>query len=362
MVKVAILNNFLGTLGGGERACCALAHCLASMGFSVDLVTFEEFPPSREQLEQAFGPGHSGYSIVRLQVGPSGAQEPVLTEFLRGYTVFINHAAGNSVRNPCPLGIYMVMFPFQDRGAYVDTYHYFLANSEFTAFYTRQRWGHHLNVSVLYPCSESFGVDESQLGPREPEIVTVGRFNIHGHNKNQALLVEAFKRALPMMPPGWRLTLMGRVNPGHETAEYIQRLKEECRNLPVRFELDASEHAKQEALCRATMYWSGTGIGMREPHDAFRMEHFGISIVEGMAAGCIPLCYARGGPREIVEPGVSGFLYDDIDALATFSSLVASNPKLRQKMQRAAYQRSQRFSRACFERGVQDFFRSVVAL
>ena len=361
MVKVAILNNCLETLGGGERACCALAQCLANLGFSVDLITFEQMPPNRQQLEEAFGPGHSGYSILRLEAGPSGDQDAVLTRFLRGYTLFINHTAGSSVRNPCPLGVYMVMFPFQERGDFVDTYHHFVCNSEFTAFYARQRWGRDLNVSVLYPCSESFGVDISQPGERAPEIITIGRFNVHGHNKNQALLVEAFKLALPMMPPGWKLTLMGRVNAGRETAEYVHRLKQECRSLPVDFQLDASEQAKHEALRRASLYWSGTGIEMQEPRDAARLEHFGISIVEGMAAGCVPLCYSRGGPREIVEPGVSGFLYNDIDELATLSCLLALNAGLRQKMQRAAWHRAQRFTRACFEQGVRDFFRAVVS-
>jgi glycosyltransferase involved in cell wall biosynthesis len=39
-------------------------------------------------------------------------------------------------------------------------------------------------------------------------------------------------------------------------------------------------------------------------------EAFGISVVEAMAAGCIPVVYNKGGPKETV--GSFGFLYDDV--------------------------------------------------
>jgi alpha-1,2-mannosyltransferase len=40
-------------------------------------------------------------------------------------------------------------------------------------------------------------------------------------------------------------------------------------------------------------------------------EHFGISVGEAMAAGCVPVVHDSGGPREIV--GGYGFLYDDVE-------------------------------------------------
>eukprot|EP00741_Cyanophora_paradoxa_P009883 tig00001694_g9573.t1 len=47
-------------------------------------------------------------------------------------------------------------------------------------------------------------------------------------------------------------------------------------------------------------------------------EAFGNVVVEALAAGCPAIAYRRGGPQEIVEDGVSGFLVpaDDVDALA----------------------------------------------
>lgn len=360
MLKVAILNNFLGTFGGGERVCYGVASTLASLGYSVDVLTFEDKPPTTWQIEEAFGPGHSGFRVVSL-AGVSGkSQDAVLTERLKDYAIFINNTAGSSFENACPLGIYMVMFPFQGPGPFLNTYHLFVCNSEYTAFYTRHLWRRDLEISVLYPYAAPVeGFEPAR--ERTKEIVTVGRFNVHGHNKNQAVLVDAFKRALPLMPAGWQLTLMGRVNPGPETAEYVRNMVEGCRGLPIRFEFEASEERKLATLHRAAMYWSGTGIGLSEPQDAAKMEHFGISIVEGMMAGAIPLCYGRGGPREIVQHGVDGFLYGDLEELITYSALVAQRPSVRQRMGEAALRRAQDFSRARFDRELTRLFKAVVA-
>ena len=316
--------------------------------------------PDEASCAKAFGPGHSAYTLVPLRLAEGESQDAVLAQYLKGHSIFINNSAGSTVRNWCPLGLYMVMFPFQDAGAFLSSYHHFLCNSEFTAFHTRHRWGRDLNISVLYPCAEFPSEVSRPPTERTQEIVTVGRFNVHGHNKNQALLVETFKRTLPLMPPGWQLTVMGRVNAGAETQDYVARMVEGCRGLPVRFEFDASELVKQQVLARAALYWSGTGIGCAEPAEASRMEHFGISIVEAMAAGAIPLAYASGGPPEIIEQGVSGFLYRDVEQLTTYSALLTVKHALRLQMHEASLRRSAAFSRTRFDADVARFFESVV--
>jgi glycosyltransferase involved in cell wall biosynthesis len=361
MLKVGILNNYLQTFGGGERLCYALANALASLGYAVDVFTFEDKVPSQQQIDAAFGPGHSGFSVISLAGDPERDPEAVLAERLKDYTLFVNHTAGNAFRNPCPLGVYLVMFPFQGPGPFLDTYDHYLCISEFTAFYTRALWRPGLEISVLYPSASPAPGGFQPARERTREIVSVGRFNVHGHNKNQAPIVEAFKRAPGLIRAGWQLTLVGRINPGAETAAYVRTMVEECRDLPVRFEFNASEHTKQEILHRAGMYWSATGLGLSEPRDAARMEHFGIAVVEGMLAGAIPLCVRQAGPREIIQDGVNGFLYEDVEELGTYAELIALRPRIQQRMHQAAIERARHFSRAKFDADVARFFKAIVA-
>jgi len=46
-----------------------------------------------------------------------------------------------------------------------------------------------------------------------------------------------------------------------------------------------------------------------------KFEHFGITIVEAMSAGLIPVVLRHGGPSEIITDGEDGFLIGTVDEL-----------------------------------------------
>ena len=88
-------------------------------------------------------------------------------------------------------------------------------------------------------------------------------------------------------------------------------------------------------------------------------EHFGISIVEAMSAYAIPLALASGGPREIIDDGEEGFLYDTPEDLAriTVSLLDPDAGEWRRRLSRAAARKASQFSRDNFV----ERFRQTVA-
>ena len=355
-MKVAIYNNFLSTWGGGERTTYAVAHVLAQLDFQVEVVTFEKTLPTLVEIEEFFGPGHSGFTLRSLS-DAAGSKEGALTSYLKDKTIFINHCAGSCIFNPCPLGLYFVMFPFQEPTPFVDTYHHFICNSEFTRSYTRRRWGQHLSTLVVHPPAEDWPVPPI---PRATDILTIGRFNWTGHKKNQDMLLEAFEDILDLLPKGWRLVLLGRLNDSGDNVQPFRALQRRCRRLPVAFEINVSEHRKRELLARASLFWHGTGLGKEEPAEAGQMEHFGIAVVEAMLAGAVPLCYYRGGPREIVEHGQSGFLYRDIEELKTFTLALVAREAFQNSMRARARERAAQFTRNEFDRALGAFVRSVV--
>ena len=70
--------------------------------------------------------------------------------------------------------------------------------------------------------------------------------------------------------------------------------------------LDVSREELLDLYSRASLFWHAAGYGQDERRHPERLEHFGITTVEAMAHGAVPLVYPAGGPAEVVEDGVSG--------------------------------------------------------
>ncbi len=55
------------------------------------------------------------------------------------------------------------------------------------------------------------------------------------------------------------------------------------------FHVDAPGAELADLYARASIFWHAAGLGEDAEDDPNRMEHFGISIVEAMSAGAVPV-------------------------------------------------------------------------
>jgi len=233
-------------------------------------------------------------------------------------------------------------FPFLTvSGASVDflaTYQEIVSISEFTRRWVRRRWGRESHV--IYPpvAFETGGVQ------KEPLILSVGRFfdQRFGHSKKQIELVRAFRALVARGLPGWELHLVGSCQQQH--AEYLARVQAEARGLPVHFHIDASGRELRELYGRASIYWHAAGLGQSERRHPERLEHFGISTVEAMGAGAVPIVVGMGGQREIVQHDVNGYHFRSLEELIARTHVLASDPALRRRLADAARRRAGEFS------------------
>ena len=99
---------------------------------------------------------------------------------------------------------------------------------------------------------------------------------------------------------------------------------------------------------QSSVFWHAAGFGVDENTQPMFAEHFGISTVEAMAAGCVPVVIKKGGQKEIVEHGVSGFLWETLDELGSYTQTLLADDKLRTQMSEAARERATMFSRDSF--------------
>jgi glycosyltransferase involved in cell wall biosynthesis len=92
-----------------------------------------------------------------------------------------------------------------------------------------------------------------------------------------------------------------------------------------------------------------------------RLEAFGLALVEGMAAGCIPLASDLPGVREVV--GARGFLFPpgDADALATILARLCDDPHMVQRMGERARAYAESFDQERTIAMYEKVFASLVA-
>jgi glycosyltransferase involved in cell wall biosynthesis len=216
---------------------------------------------------------------------------------------------------------------------FVESYQVVAANSPYTARWVEELWGR--PATVLPP-----PVRLRVGGTKRPVILAVGRFfpNVSGHSKKQLELVEAFRLACARGLEGWELHLVG----GCNTSErgYVETVRKAAVGLPVRFHVNARGEDLTELFSVASVFWHAAGLGEDLQTHPDRFEHFGISVVEAMSAGAVPVVYEHGGPAAIVRDSRCGELFATIDQLAAKTVALVRDDARREQLASAARTRA----------------------
>lgn len=145
-------------------------------------------------------------------------------------------------------------------------------------------------------------------------ILLLGRFFQGRQSKGHAAAIHMFDKMRHALPAGTTLVLAGELV--HDHAAYLEELHDLVRSLGLtdRVQLVASAPSEviNSYMMSSLVQWHLTGVSVDTEADPASREHFGISIVEGMYAGCIPIC-CQGGPEDIVTHGKNGFIAKGVD-------------------------------------------------
>lgn len=237
--------------------------------------------------------------------------------------------------------------------SFLETYDRIISISAFTQRFVKELWGR--TSDVVYPAVTPV----PRAGEKEPLILSVGRFFDRGvgHSKKQLEMVRAFRRLVERGMRGWEYHLVGGCSPEH--AQYLERVRRAADGFPVRLHVDAPGADVRDLYARASIFWHATGLGESERRHPHRFEHFGISTVEAMSAGAVPIVFGRAGQAEIVEHGISGFHFRDTRELAELTSSVARNDDLRRDVAQAAVVRSRDFGPDAFAQRLDEIVTAV---
>jgi glycosyltransferase involved in cell wall biosynthesis len=388
-MKVGIYQDPRGNgVGGGEYCVAVLARALRAEGHAVDLIHHqgERFA---QRLSDFFeidlaGVGNRPFPDPgRWEVDAvsgwrrSQAMRGWMRDASAPYDAFVCMTHDPPPYNHAPLGVLYVLFPRYNRWANwpwarddrglgrvrgwlrarvherwwkerVRSYQNITTLSSFARRWVRTYWG--VDSQVIFP---PVGAEDFDVGVKEDRILVLGRFN---WVKKQAELVALFRKQRERLA-GWSLGCLGGLAVENRTDQaYYDAVCREANGVADVVPNVPRTRIRSE-LARARVFWHAMGIDVDEERDPVLIEHFGIATVEAMAAGCVPVVVNRGGQREIVTDGESGFLCNTFEEIAERTVELATDPDRAMRMARAARNLSARFASRVFESQMMELLR-----
>jgi glycosyltransferase involved in cell wall biosynthesis len=220
-----------------------------------------------------------------------------------------------------------------------QSYTKFLSNSTYTAGWVKKLWD--ADSEIVYPPVRT----TVKPGKKVELITSIGRFfdPSLGHSKKQRELLEAFTRMFSSREGigSWKLAFVGGADGA--SRDYALAVRRGAIGLPVAVHLNAPREIVETTLATASIYWHGGGFGEDAELHPERFEHFGIAVVEAMAAGAVPVVFAAAGPAEIVRHAVDGFHWKTLDELQAYTRVLMNDEDLRSKMSASAQERAADF-------------------
>ena len=294
-MKAAIYNPYLDTLGGGERYTLTFAQVLTEIGYKVSIEWRDK--GIIEKAQKRFG-----LDLKNIEVLPDIKKGD-------GYDVCFWVSDGSIPYLRARKNFLHFQIPFSDVNgdSLLNRMKLFrinkiICNSNFTKGFIDREYK--VNSIVLYP-----PVDTKKIKPKRKEniILSVGRFSQLTQAKHQDILVEVFKKFVKAGHTDWKLILAGGTEIGSE--DMVKKLKKNTNKWPIEI-IESPDYTKIVDLYgHAKLFWTAAGYGVDEEKFPKNVEHFGIALVEAMAAGCIPFAYNAGGHKEIIVSGKNGFLW-----------------------------------------------------
>lgn len=329
-MRAAIYDMYLDTLGGGERYTLSFAKVLLDAGWSVDVEWKDE--SIKSLLEKRFGINFPGLQIVKdikrgdgydLCFWVSDGSIPTLKSrknFLH-FQVPFHGVGGNNLLNKMKL--------FR-----VDK---IICNSAFTKKIIDHEYG--IESIVVYP-----PVDVEHLKSKRKDnlILFVGRFSLLTQNKGQDTLIKAFKSLYNKGMKDWRLVLAGGTEVG--AIEYVKSLEKIADGYPIEIFKSPDFSTLKDLYGKARIFWSASGFGEDEEKNPEKVEHFGMTVVEAMAAGAIPVVYKAGGHKEVINDGENGFLWESERGLKKVTQEIIDNKVPVGEIKASAKESSMKFS------------------
>lgn len=347
-MRIGIYSPYLDSLGGGERYMLTIAEAL-SLDSKVDILldthlSILDANLLKSNLSKRFNLDLTSVNFLNAPLG-RGSNFLSRILFLKKYDLIIALTDGSIFFSSAKRNFLHIQTPVHVdnssiwRKLKLSSWDLIIYNSSFTKKHASSMWP--LKSIVTYPPVD---VNNIKAGRKSKKILSVGRFFGYLEDKKHSVMIDVFRDLCEKKDlEGWSLNLAGSALEGDMS--YVSKLKRQAANLNVKIYPNIAYVDLIKLYGQSSIYWHASGFGETDPS---KMEHFGITTVEAMAAGCVPVVIGLGGQIEIVEDGKSGFIWNSLDELKEKTLKLMNNSKLMDSFAKQAKLKSQEFSKERF--------------
>lgn len=343
-------DPYLDTLGGGEKYIFSIASCLSSKH---EVVLFWDDPRIIEKAKNRFSLQLSHLITVPNIFSPQYSQVERAYQ-TSTFDVLIYMSDGSIPWLFAKKNILIFQFPvgwvkgksFLNR-LKLSRVSDIICYSDFVKDFIDKTFD---RKSIVIPPSVEVNLPINIQ--KEKVILSVGRFTKAMNAKKQEVLIETFKAMCEKGLKGWRLVLVGGVL--EQDTDLIEDLQMQSQDYPIEIYPNSPYREVMEWYAKAKIYWHAAGFGEDLSLHPERSEHFGITTVEAMLAGCVPVVISAGGQKEIVRDGENGFLWESLEELEKKTGELIHNQHLWQRLSESARKKGEDFREDVFCKRIQD--------
>jgi len=325
-MKIGFYSPYFDSMSGGERYLLTLASHWSQ---SHDVFLFWDDPKILKESESRL---HIDLSRIRTAENVFKTKNVFRKLAVsRGYDLIFFLTDGSIPTTFARRNILHVQVPFQDIPVHpikLLRFQEIVCNSFFTKDHLEPRVGK--RSIVIYPPVASVKRTGSA---KKNVILSVGRFH---PLKKQDVLIEIFRKG---EFKDYTLVLSGGLQPADQ--KYFDFLLSSAKNLSVKLYPNASYEKLVGLYNDARIYWHAAGFGEKRPE---AMEHFGMTTVEAMSAGCIPVVFNGGGQSEIISRN----LWMTPDECLDMTEHIIQNKKEQDGFRKDLIRQSKKFSVEAF--------------
>lgn len=345
-MKIGLFSPYLDTLGGGEKYLFDIAVCLVDK-HEIDI--FWNDKGILAKAEYRFNISLSKVNCVNnIFSGRNSIKKSLLT---KKYDVIFYVSDGSfpillSKRNfliiQFPVNWIVVNPVYRVKLTRIKT---IICYSDFVKKYLVKKFKK--ETIVIAP---QIDIERNKSINKENIILSVGRFTKGMNRKKQEILIKTFKELVEDGFKGWKLVIVGSYR--DEDKDFYDFLNSESQNYPIEVLGNISYSQLQELYNKAKIYWHAAGYDEDLDNHPEKAEHFGITTVEAMRCGAVPIVIDAGGQSEIVENGKSGYKWSNLNELKKLTVNLADNEQKLNELSIESEKRSELFSKEEFNRNI----------